>query len=171
MQAVAVDRSEIEEFLFQEAELLDDGRLDDWLGLFHPNGIYWIPIEPNADPLREPSVLYDDKSMREMRVHQLVREQSHWCQLPPSRTVHSLSNVRVSAREADGSVEVKCNLIVTELRSAGPRTIQYGLGAQRTIAARCLYRLVKGADGWLIALKKVTLLNRDQPLDNLTFMI
>ena len=167
----AVDKAEIEEFLFHEADLLDDGRLEEWLKLFHKEGMYWIPIEPNADPLRDPSVLYDNESMRTSRVHQLIKTTNHWSQIPPSRTVHSISNVRVSAPQPDGSVEVRCNLIITEIRSAGPRTIQYGLNVQRTIAARCLYRLVKDADGWLIALKKVILVNRDQPLDNLTFMI
>jgi 3-phenylpropionate/cinnamic acid dioxygenase small subunit len=171
MQVKAVDKAEIEEFLFHEADLLDDRSLEEWLKLFHKDGIYWLPIEPNADPLRDPSVLYDDERMRTARVNQLIKTNSHWCQIPPSRTVHSISNVRVSAPQPDGSVEVKCNLVITEIRSAGPRTIQYGLNTQRTIAARCLYRLVKDADRWLIALKKVMLVNRDQPLENLTFLI
>lgn len=171
MTGPAVDKAEIEEFLFHEADLLDDCRLDDWLKLFHKDGYYWIPIDPDADPVREPSVLYDDEYMREMRVHQLVHETSHWSQIPPSRTVHSVSNIRVGAPQADASIEVRCNLIVTELRSAGPRTIQYGLGEQRAIAARCVYRLMKDAGTWLILLKKVVLINRDEPLDNLTFMI
>lgn len=171
MTGALVDRTEIEEFLYHEADLLDCWHLDDWLKLFHPDGFYWIPIDPNLDPIREPSVLYDDQYMREMRVHQLVRETSHWSQIPASRTIHSISNVRVSPPQADGIIEVRCNLIVTELRSAGPRAIQYGLNEQRSIAARCLYRLVKGSDHWLILLKKVVLINHDQPLDNLTFMI
>jgi 3-phenylpropionate/cinnamic acid dioxygenase small subunit len=171
MQAKAVDKAEIEEFLFHEADLLDDGRLEEWLTLFHKEGMYWIPLEPNSDPRRDPSVLYDNANMRTSRVNQLIKETSHWCQIPPSRTVHSVSNVRVSPPQPDGSVDVKCNLVITEIRSAGPRTIQYGLNTQRTIAARCLYRLVRDADRWQIALKKVMLINRDQPLDNLTFIV
>jgi len=45
-------RSEIEQFLYHEAWLLDHGRLDEWLGLFTDDAMYWIPLEANqADPL------------------------------------------------------------------------------------------------------------------------
>ena len=41
---VSLDLRAAEAFLFQEARLLDDGRFDDWLGLFAPECLYWLPI-------------------------------------------------------------------------------------------------------------------------------
>jgi 3-phenylpropionate/cinnamic acid dioxygenase small subunit len=168
--AVSVDPNHISDFLFHEAELLDDGRFEEWLDLFDAAGIFWIPLDPDADPVHEPSILYDDADLRRARVHQL-RGGAHWSQSPPSRTIHSISNVRVEPEAPDGSVVVRCNLIVTELRSGGHRAIQRGLGDQRTIAGRCIYRLLRNGAGWSIGLKKVMLLNHDQPIENLTFII
>lgn len=167
---MSVDRNQISDFLFHEAELLDERRFEEWLDLFDEAGMFWIPLDPDADPTREPSILYDDAELRRARVHQLLGGM-HWSQAPPSRTIHAISNVRVGPEEADGHVVVRCNLIVTELRSGGGRAIQLGLGDQRTIAGRCLYRLLPKEDGWAIGLKKVMLLNHDQPIENLTFII
>ena len=40
-------RSEIEQLLYHEAWLLDQGRLDEWLGLYTDDATYWIPLEAN----------------------------------------------------------------------------------------------------------------------------
>jgi 3-phenylpropionate/cinnamic acid dioxygenase small subunit len=167
---MTVARHEIEDFLFHEARLLDDGRFEDWLGLFSCDGIYWVPLEENADPRHEPSILYDDRQGREWRVHQLIH-QPHYSQRPQSRTVHFVSNVQVEPGEADGTAVVRCNLSVTELRSSGTRAQQYGLGRQRDVVGRCLYRLRRERGRWVIALKKVTLIDGDLPVENLTFII
>src|SRR5438270_862809 len=126
---MTVDRHEIEDFLYREAELLDDRRYEDWLELFADDGIFWIPLDADADPKREPSILYDDKDGRAARVHQLLH-QPHYSQMPPSRTVHAITNVRVGEADPDGAVRVRCNLAITEMRSGGPRAIQVGLGVQ-----------------------------------------
>ena len=36
-------RDEVEEFIFAEAEMLDDWELDDWLGLFTEDAVYNVP--------------------------------------------------------------------------------------------------------------------------------
>src|SRR5262245_4313145 len=68
------------------------GQREMWLGLFAADGIYWLPIDEQADPEREPSIIYDDATQRAKRVFQL-RQGSHYAQVPPSRTVHVISNV------------------------------------------------------------------------------
>ena len=52
MLAVRADlRQEIEAFLYHEARLIDDGKLDDWLALFVEDLTYWIPCnEDDIDP-------------------------------------------------------------------------------------------------------------------------
>ena len=45
-------RSEVEQFLYHEAWLLDHGRLEEWLGLFATDATYWIPLQASqSDPL------------------------------------------------------------------------------------------------------------------------
>jgi len=39
--------AECEAFLVDEAQLLDEGKFEDWLALFTDDAWYWVPSEPN----------------------------------------------------------------------------------------------------------------------------
>ena len=160
-------RQEAEDFLYAEGRLLYEGRLEEWLKLFTEDGLYWIPIVDGSDPEREPSILYDDGSQRAQRIYQLLH-QPHYAQRPPSRTVHVISNVKVSDKQDGDQVVVYCNLAVFEVRPGGQE--HFGLGIQRFLAGLCEYRLEYKSE-WRIALKKVLLIDRDLPMDNLTFIV
>ena len=162
-------RQEAEDFLYMEARLLDEDRLEDWLGLFTSDGMYWLPIDEEDDPERQASVIHDDPLQREKRVHQL-RQGARYSQLPASRTIHYLSNVEVEPAP-DGEAHLRCNVLILELRPGDHQALQRGLGNQRALAGRCFYRLVPQDGGWRIALKKVLLIDRDMPLYNLTFIL
>ncbi|MEX2354171.1 MAG: hypothetical protein WD709_08290, partial [Gammaproteobacteria bacterium] len=64
---IALSRTDAETFLYTEARLIDEDRLEDWLGLFMAEGIYWIPIDENADPETETSIIHDDVPQLEKR--------------------------------------------------------------------------------------------------------
>lgn len=162
-----IPAEEVASIIQREARLLDDWRLDEWLDLFTEDGIYWIPIDEGADPLLTPSILYDDRMIRKMRVHQLLNE-GRIAQSPRSRTMRMLSGVEVEAG-GDGEATATCNLLVVELRPGDWR--QFGLGAIRLFAGRCEFRLKQVAEQWRIALKKILLLNRTQPIEGLCFIL
>ena len=162
-----LSREEAEEFLYEEARLLDEGRLAEWLELFTDDGVYWIPLVDNSDPGLEPSILYDDKAQLVQRVHQILHGPHH-AQRPPSRTVHLVSNVKVVQKESEQDEVIGCNIVVFEVRPGGPE--QLGLGTQRSIAAHCEYCL-RHQGAWRIRSKKVLLVDRDLPIYNLTFII
>ena len=167
--STSITKQEAEEFLFREAQLLDERLYEEWLELFTPDGIYWIPIDEKANPDLEPSIIYDDEQERRLRVYQILH-QPHYAQMPPSRTVHAVSNLMVGD-EVDGEVPVFCNLALFEIRQGNPR--QLGLGDQRTFAARCEYKLRRvGPQGSIaMSLKKVVLINRDTAISNLSFIV
>ena len=163
-----LSRTEAEDFIYREARLLDERRFEDWLELFTEDGLYWIPMDENADPENEPSVLFDNSVTRRQRVYQLLH-QPHYSQIPPSRTVHFVSNVESRAGDKDGHAVVNCNFALFELRAGDPR--QIGLGEQRSIVGRCEYHLRYTKAQWQIALKKVIMIDRDLPLHNLSFIL
>jgi 3-phenylpropionate/cinnamic acid dioxygenase small subunit len=163
-------RQDAEAFLYREARLLDSGQLEAWLGLFAADGLYWIPINEQADPEREPSVIYDDATQRAKRVLQLLQG-AHYAQVPPSRTVHCISNVEVEDGATCSEVTLYCNVIVYELRPGDHQALQVGLGQPRAIVGQCEYRLRYEAERWAIVRKKVLLIDRDLPLHNLTFIL
>lgn len=163
---MTLDRATAEAVLFTEARLLDERRFEDWLDLFSKECRYWLPILDGDDEM-EPSIIRDDRARMEERVFRLLDTPAH-AQRPPSRTQHDLSNVEVLEGDAPGEARVRCNLVVHEMRVGDPS--QVGLGAPRLFAGRCEY-VLRDEGGWLIALKKVQLLDREQPQYNLTFIV
>ena len=158
-------RQDAEDFLYREAALLDDGRLDDWLALFADDGRYRLPIGSGDDPL-EPALVDDDRARLAERVFRLTSTQAH-AQLPPSQTVHDVHNVRLEELP-DGDVLVGCNLTVHEVRIGGPE--QVGLGRLRSFPGRAVYVLTPGPPVRIRA-KTVHLLERELPLPNIAFIV
>lgn len=158
---------DIEAFLYQEALLLDRVALEEWSGLFTSDGVYWVPIDDQADPRTNVSLVYDTPARREERVYHLLYN-SFPAQSPRSRTLHFISNVMVSARSGN-EITVTSSQITYEMRTGDYS--QVGLGEVRPLVAQVEHRLRCEADGFLIACKKVLLLDRDSWHGNLTFII
>ena len=104
-----IKRQEIEEFLYQEAELLDNWQLEEWAALFSVDGTYEIPPigNPNADFKTSLFLVHDDRARLEQRALRLLKKEAH-VEYPHSRTLHNVSNVRMVNNEGD-VVSVKCN--------------------------------------------------------------
>lgn len=156
----AISRQQIEDFLYQEARLLDDGQFDAWLELFADDAIYWVPAGRNdADPMREVSIIYDDRKRMGDRVKRLTSGQAH-SQDPPSVTRRIIGNVELLSR--DGAViTVTSNFILAEFRH----------DQQLVYAGRYEHEIDAGGDAWRIRRKKVELVNGAAPLGNVSFML
>src|SRR5579864_7992245 len=88
---------EAEQFLYYEAELIDERDYERWLDLFLPDGLYWLPSSTtDLDPATQISIIYDDDRARRLRVERLLSGKRDG-QIPPSLTCHAISNVRVRA--------------------------------------------------------------------------
>jgi p-cumate 2,3-dioxygenase beta subunit len=115
-QLQTISRQTIEDFLFEEAALLDEWRLDEWLELLTDDATYEVPSTdtPDGDPRTTLSLIADDKTRIRSRVAQLLGK-SAWAENPPSRTRRMISNVRV--RQIDGeAMHVSANFVVYRLR-------------------------------------------------------
>jgi 3-phenylpropionate/cinnamic acid dioxygenase small subunit len=153
--ATPVDlHSEVEQFLYREAWLLDHGRLDEWLGLFTDDATYWIPLRADqSDPLTTSSIVYDDRRLLEVRVRQFQHPRAH-ARTPAPRTVHQISNVQVMQAEGD-VLRVDSTLALLEYRHE----------RQRVWGALVEHHLRRTADGLRIALKRIDLVNSEAELD------
>jgi 3-phenylpropionate/cinnamic acid dioxygenase small subunit len=158
---------EAERFLVAEARLLDERRFEEWEALFADDGVYWLPIDPDADPARTVAIIYDDRQRLRERVYRLTKTPV-LDQNPASRTIRLVSNVEVADGGGPDEAVVHCRQLIAEMRPGGPG--QQGLNAPRFFAARCEYRLRRIEGAWRIALKKVVLLTSDAPQYNLTFI-
>ena len=65
-------RDEFRRLLEREARYLDQLRYDEWLALYTPECVYWVPSTPKAgDPRREISVMFDDRRRLEDRIYRM----------------------------------------------------------------------------------------------------
>lgn len=152
--------NDIEQFLFREARLADEGDYDGWEALWTDDGVYWIPANgDDIDPDRQMSIVYDNRSRIALRVRQLKHDKRH-SQNPRSRLRRLLANIELLDDDNGDSI-VGANFIVYESRDRGT-TIWGG---------RNEYRLRRVDGEWRMARKKVMLVDNDRPLSTLAFLV
>lgn len=112
----AVTRQQVEDFLFQEAALLDEWRLDEWLALFETGATYEVPTtdRPNEDPHRSQYYVWDDYELLTARVKRLKSKHAH-AENPHSRTRRLVTNVRLGEM-SDSSLEVRAAFLIYKIR-------------------------------------------------------
>lgn len=110
-------RELVEDFLFQEAAMLDEWRLDDWVKLFTEDARYVVPTTdlPEGDPKRDLVFINDDITRLHARVARLTSRHAHR-EYPWSRTRRFVSNVRVEESN-DAELSVTANVLVYRFRS------------------------------------------------------
>ncbi|GAA5120065.1 aromatic-ring-hydroxylating dioxygenase subunit beta [Haloechinothrix salitolerans] len=114
-------RTTVEDFLFEESALLDEGRFREWLELLTEDIHYIIPVQVTKERARgdvgSTTMAHwdDDFTGLQMRVLRLDTEYA-WAEDPPSRTRHFVSNVRVSPRPSENELDVRSNVLVSRCR-------------------------------------------------------
>jgi benzoate/toluate 1,2-dioxygenase beta subunit len=155
-----VDRHQIENFLYREARLMDEHAYDEWLSLWAEDALYWIPCnDDDIDPQRHVSIIYDNRARLEDRIERL-KSGAAYAQEPKSRLRRVVSNVEIE-EGGNGEVTVYSNFSLTELRRS----------RQDTFAGRTVHKLRPQGNSFKIAYKKVLLVNNDEVIDNLTFLV
>ena len=148
---------DIEDFLYNEAELLDERRYSDWIELIAEDVHYHMPIRRNVqfgEWDRENSragveVSWFDEDKRTLvgRVRQLETG-VHWCEEPASRTRHIVSNVQL-VRVDGHEVHVRCRFVVYKNRVQDLENLF--IGKREDVLRR------DNATGWKIAKRTIIL--------------
>lgn len=152
----AVERDFFRRLIEREARLLDRLLFEEWMGLYAPECIYWVPATPHGgDPRREIAVMFDDRRRLEDRIFRL-RTGYAWSQAPSSRTSRIVSNVELFACRRDDQRMVRSNFAISEFWD----------GEIRVLAGWSGHRLRRIDGAWKISAKQVNLLNCDQCIRN-----
>jgi len=148
-------RQKIEEFYYLEAELLDERKLREWFALLADDIRYWMPIRHNllarpenvSEELSKPGEGYyfdDDKNALKIRVERAYSKIA-WAEVPPSRTRHLITNVRI--KKDDGNeIASNSNFLVYRTRMESDKDLFVGerqdilrrVGASFEIARRTI---------------------------------
>ena len=166
-------KDEIEQFLYQEAELLDERQFEDWLDLLTEDIRYWMPMRRNVkfgeldrEFTREGQDInwFDEgKDTLVRRVNQILTG-VHWAEEPLSRICHSVSNVQVLKATPSVSqtteVNVKCRFMI--YRNRVQTETDFLVGKREEV--------LRSVDGqWKIAQRKIILDQNVLLAKNLTF--
>jgi benzoate/toluate 1,2-dioxygenase beta subunit len=155
------ERDRFRALLEREARLLDQLKFDEWLAMYVPECIYWVPGTPEAgDPRREIAISFDDRRRMEDRIYRL-RTGYAWSQAPKSRTVRLVTNVEVFRTAQADARMVRSNYLIGEFRPDGVRYLP----------GWCGHRFVRNGERWLIAVRQVNLIECDQNLRNPSIVI
>ena len=73
---------EVEQFLYHQAELLEEQRWDDFIELFAADGLYWMPAAPEQTTGEGvPSIFYEDRNLMTVRMKRVTHPHA-WSQSP-----------------------------------------------------------------------------------------
>jgi 3-phenylpropionate/cinnamic acid dioxygenase small subunit len=155
-------KQEIEEFLYHEADLLDQRRFREWLALLAEDLVYFMPIRRNVkfgqhaerENTRQGegiSWFDEDKWTLSKRVDQILTG-VHYAEEPLSRVTHMVSNIRLlevtpSATEPE-SVTVGSRFLVHQNR------VEY---ETHTFIGRRTDVLRRAGESWLITRRELLL--------------
>jgi p-cumate 2,3-dioxygenase beta subunit len=87
----------VSQFLYDEAAMLDEWRLDEWLALFHPKAAKYLipsPEDLSDDPATTLHLVNDAMTTLTGRIDRLKNKHAH-AESPRSRTRRQITNVRV----------------------------------------------------------------------------
>src|SRR5438034_9558372 len=97
-----VSRPDVDQLLVREAWLLDHQRLDEWLGLFTDDAVYWVPLQMDqAEPFTTASLIYDDRRMLHLRQPQPQQPPAH-ARVPAPRPRLHVTNAHGAADDGRG---------------------------------------------------------------------
>jgi p-cumate 2,3-dioxygenase beta subunit len=127
-------RAEVEDFLYREAALLDEWRLEEWLSLLTEDARYLVPPNdvPDGDPKNTLFILSDDIVRIKERIKRLMSPECH-AEFPHSRTRRIIGNVRI-VEDAGNEITVAANFTCSKFRRY-ERVRQY-VGAYRYVLKR-----------------------------------
>jgi 3-phenylpropionate/cinnamic acid dioxygenase small subunit len=159
---------EIAQFLYAEAELLDERRYGEWLKLLADDIRYWMPMRRNVkygDTEREFTREGEDINWFDEGKETLIRRVRqietgiHWAEEPQSRITHMVSNVQLLSVTPQ-EVVAKSRFLIYRNRVETETDLLVG---KREDTLR------RADQGWLIARRKIILDQNVLMAKNLTF--
>jgi benzoate/toluate 1,2-dioxygenase subunit beta len=146
---------DVEQFLYGQADLLDSRKWQDWIDLFTPDGVYWMP----ADPAHQhwdgmPAIFAEDKNLMTVRMKRVMHPDA-WSQRPLWGTNHIVSNVVIDKVAKNGDVTARSRFHMMELRRDDVRHF----------AGQYTHQLKKAKGGYRIKLQRVDMVNAQAAYD------
>ena len=156
--------AEIRDFLYKEARLADESRYSEWEALVDDDMLYWVPRgEGDFDMAKHVSITSDNRKRLKTRIAQLNTGE-RYAQVPVSPMRRMISNIEIE-RTNETEYRVLSNFVLYELRAQSTNNVEVWPG-------RVEHKLRRRENGEIkMFLKKVMLVNGNEPLPSIAFII
>jgi benzoate/toluate 1,2-dioxygenase beta subunit len=142
-----------ERFLYHEANLLDEGRFEEWLSLYEADAWYWMPVSVRETQRKHtPSYIDDNWPELELRIRRLLEPNAH-TETPRPCACRVISNVVVE--DAAAGV-VRSKLVMHEFRRR-----DFGRDDYRLFCATVRHALKPDGDSFRIRWKRVDMFDAE----------
>jgi 3-phenylpropionate/cinnamic acid dioxygenase small subunit len=146
---------DVEQFLYKQSDLLDSKRWQDWIDLFTPDGIYWMPPDASYQTWDgQPAIFAEDKNLMQVRMGRVLHPDA-WSQRPQWGTNHVVSNVVIDKAAKNGDLVVRSRFHMLEMRRDDIRHF----------AGQYTHHLKKVKGGYRIKLQRVDMTNAEAAYD------
>ena len=146
---------DVEQFLYRQAALLDTKRWQDWIDLFTPDGIYWMPPDASYKTWDgQPAIFAEDKNLMAVRMLRVLHPDA-WSQRPLWETNHVVSNVSIKKVLKNDDLEITSRFHMMELRRDDVRHF----------AGLYTHQLKKTKSSYRIKLQRVDMANAQAAYD------
>jgi ethylbenzene dioxygenase subunit beta len=153
--ASAAVKHEVEQFLFREARVLDEGDYKTWLAMLAEDIHYWMPVvenrmrdDPKGNYGPDRIAFFDDNHVDLSRRVARLLSRAAWAENPATRHVHVISNVEVEP--GDCAEEVIAHSVFVNYRNRGERDQDVLMGRRRDVLRR-------SGTSWLLARRTILL--------------
>ena len=154
--------TDLADFVYREARLIDERRFGEWLDLFAEDGHYWLPMRRDqTDPVAEQSITYEDKPLLlKARVLRLASGKAY-SDRPPVLCQHVLQAPAVEELDHGANrYRTRTAFFYAEFRQ----------GEQIALAGTARHTLRLDGGALRIVEKRVDLLNAGAPMATLFLM-
>jgi 3-phenylpropionate/cinnamic acid dioxygenase small subunit len=145
---------EVEQFLYRQAQCLDERNWKGFIDLFAGDGLYWVPASPEqttGDGV--PSIFYEDRDLMAVRMKRMEHPHA-WSQMTAWGTNHVVSNVMIE-KAGNGEIVARSRFHLMEFRN----------DTTRHFAGSYIHHLKRAKSGLQIKLQRVDLVNAQGPYD------
>ncbi|WP_394237225.1 aromatic-ring-hydroxylating dioxygenase subunit beta [Niallia oryzisoli] len=147
---------EVENFIYHEANLMDEGKYEEWGELFTEDSTYWIPSwmtesKTISNPTNELSLIYWNKNNINEYVQRLNSGDAH-VMIPSPRTTRYITNILIEPLNETEFI-VKSNWFLHDFR------LQYNEGVQQFFGGKMEHRVVRENGEFKISHKEVIVIN------------
>lgn len=148
----------VENFIYHEANLMDEGKYEEWEQLFSEDCTYWIPTWSTesdivSNPANELSHIYWSKQNIKEYVQRLLSGDAH-VMIPSPRSTRYISNVLIEQLNENEFI-IKSKWLLHDYR------VQFNEGVQQFFGGTMEHRIIRINDSFKILSKKVIVNNDD----------